>query len=194
MVVVNDGNPETPYLGEGCHRLACIFLGNANIECERWSDIDRITFTTPSAYSTRQLQTNNTCPFANCDSSTGPTTSSGTPSGSGSASGTAPSATQTGAASRRYSVPLLFKPFAYLDALLSLQYWGLGAMAQEVDGVKVGSTDGHTNNWAVLVCTSRYWFNYRVSLAARSAQNISTDYAERGCSTWQIPWECKIDF
>lgn len=20
---------------------------------------------------------------------------------------------------------------------------------------------GHTNNWAVLVCTSRYWFNYR---------------------------------
>lgn len=23
------------------------------------------------------------------------------------------------------------------------------------------STDGHTNNWAVLVCSSRYWFNYR---------------------------------
>jgi phosphatidylinositol glycan class K len=22
--------------------------------------------------------------------------------------------------------------------------------------------DGHTNNWAVLVCASRYWFNYRV--------------------------------
>ena len=21
---------------------------------------------------------------------------------------------------------------------------------------------GHTNNWAVLVCASRYWFNYRV--------------------------------
>lgn len=21
----------------------------------------------------------------------------------------------------------------------------------------------HTNNWAVLVCSSRYWFNYRVS-------------------------------
>ncbi|KAL8178435.1 UNVERIFIED_CONTAM: hypothetical protein K2H54_046784 [Gekko kuhli] len=20
---------------------------------------------------------------------------------------------------------------------------------------------GHTNNWAVLVCTSRFWFNYR---------------------------------
>ncbi|KAH6559792.1 hypothetical protein BASA50_000095 [Batrachochytrium salamandrivorans] len=23
------------------------------------------------------------------------------------------------------------------------------------------STSGHTNNWAVLVCTSRFWFNYR---------------------------------
>ena len=25
-------------------------------------------------------------------------------------------------------------------------------------------TQGHTNNWAVLVCASRYWFNYRVSI------------------------------
>lgn len=24
-----------------------------------------------------------------------------------------------------------------------------------------GSSSGHTNNWAVLVCASRYWFNYR---------------------------------
>lgn len=23
------------------------------------------------------------------------------------------------------------------------------------------SSGGHTNNWAVLVCASRYWFNYR---------------------------------
>lgn len=23
--------------------------------------------------------------------------------------------------------------------------------------------DGHTNNWAVLVCASKFWFNYRVS-------------------------------
>lgn len=22
-------------------------------------------------------------------------------------------------------------------------------------------TPGHTNNWAILVCTSRFWFNYR---------------------------------
>ena len=25
------------------------------------------------------------------------------------------------------------------------------------------SESSHTNNWAVLVCASRYWFNYRVS-------------------------------
>lgn len=25
------------------------------------------------------------------------------------------------------------------------------------------ASQGHTNNWAVLVCSSRYWFNYRVS-------------------------------
>lgn len=28
---------------------------------------------------------------------------------------------------------------------------------------KAESASGHTNNWAVLVCASRYWFNYRVS-------------------------------
>ena len=28
---------------------------------------------------------------------------------------------------------------------------------------KAESASGHTNNWAVLVCSSRYWFNYRVS-------------------------------
>lgn len=26
--------------------------------------------------------------------------------------------------------------------------------------------DRHTNNWAVIVCASRYWFNYRVSVRA----------------------------
>jgi hypothetical protein len=31
------------------------------------------------------------------------------------------------------------------------------------DGSSTGSS--HTNNWAVLVCASRYWFNYRVSIS-----------------------------
>ena len=26
-----------------------------------------------------------------------------------------------------------------------------------------GTAGDHTNNWAVLVCASRFWFNYRVS-------------------------------
>ncbi|KAJ7665892.1 peptidase C13 family-domain-containing protein [Mycena polygramma] len=29
------------------------------------------------------------------------------------------------------------------------------------NGPSGGSTSNHTNNWAVLVCASRYWFNYR---------------------------------
>ncbi|KAK7044918.1 GPI-anchor transamidase [Favolaschia claudopus] len=29
------------------------------------------------------------------------------------------------------------------------------------NGASGGSTSNHTNNWAVLVCSSRYWFNYR---------------------------------
>ncbi|KAJ7359741.1 peptidase C13 family-domain-containing protein [Mycena albidolilacea] len=29
------------------------------------------------------------------------------------------------------------------------------------NGAHGGSTSNHTNNWAVLVCSSRYWFNYR---------------------------------
>ncbi|KAF8518390.1 peptidase C13 family-domain-containing protein [Hysterangium stoloniferum] len=34
---------------------------------------------------------------------------------------------------------------------------------QQVKGFfeKAESASGHTNNWAVLVCASRYWFNYR---------------------------------
>ncbi|KAI9340284.1 peptidase C13 family-domain-containing protein [Obelidium mucronatum] len=38
------------------------------------------------------------------------------------------------------------------------------AKAEELAGgffSKHGSSRGHTNNWAVLVCTSRFWFNYR---------------------------------
>lgn len=30
-------------------------------------------------------------------------------------------------------------------------------------GLAAATEDRHTNNWAVLVCASRYWFNYRVS-------------------------------
>ncbi|KAI9234244.1 MAG: peptidase C13 family-domain-containing protein [Podila humilis] len=32
---------------------------------------------------------------------------------------------------------------------------------EDVEGFFEKSESGHTNNWAVLVCTSRFWFNYR---------------------------------
>ncbi|KAG0031522.1 glycosylphosphatidylinositol anchor biosynthesis [Podila clonocystis] len=32
---------------------------------------------------------------------------------------------------------------------------------EDVEGFFTKSKSGHTNNWAVLVCTSRFWFNYR---------------------------------
>lgn len=38
-------------------------------------------------------------------------------------------------------------------------FFNSNAQAQAASG------SGHTNNWAVLVCASRYWFNYRVRSA-----------------------------
>ncbi|KAJ7083250.1 peptidase C13 family-domain-containing protein [Mycena epipterygia] len=57
--------------------------------------------------------------------------------------------------------------------LLFLFSWSWGILAatpshEEIvgdffnkSGSAGGSTSDHTNNWAVLVCASRYWFNYR---------------------------------
>ena len=55
----------------------------------------------------------------------------------------------------------------WLLALLSLSIPALFAFAKDgkeatVKGFFGQQQQGHTNNWAVLVCTSRYWFNYRV--------------------------------
>jgi len=36
------------------------------------------------------------------------------------------------------------------------------------------SRSGHTNNWAVLVSTSRFWFNYRVCPSFVHAPDNST--------------------
>ena len=32
---------------------------------------------------------------------------------------------------------------------------------EKLVGDFLGKDNAHTNNWAVLVCSSRYWFNYR---------------------------------
>ncbi|KAF9011731.1 peptidase C13 family-domain-containing protein [Cyathus striatus] len=55
----------------------------------------------------------------------------------------------------------------FLFPFLCFFTWFLGVFSQEhvISDFysKNGTTSisGHTNNWAVLVCTSRYWFNYR---------------------------------
>lgn len=56
-----------------------------------------------------------------------------------------------------------------LGLLLSLisAVWAMTPQLQDQVSAFYGNgtaTGRHTNNWAVLVCSSRYWFNYRVGL------------------------------
>ena len=131
------------------------------------TDLDQVTYTTPSAFSNRQLATNLTCPFDKCEET--PTRPSGTATA-------APTSQQTGAASRA-RIPSIFRPLNMLRSGFLWNTWfNVGAQRSEGSAARVqqwsGSTNDtvedeaegrHTNNWAVLVCTSRYWFNYRVS-------------------------------
>ncbi|KAJ3174742.1 glycosylphosphatidylinositol anchor biosynthesis [Geranomyces variabilis] len=45
--------------------------------------------------------------------------------------------------------------------IVTLALWSEDARANDEAIEGFFSTSGHTNNWAVLVCTSRFWFNYR---------------------------------
>ena len=62
---------------------------------------------------------------------------------------------------------LVLLSWARLVALLSCA-WLVASLSNELIHeastlLHGNSTSGrHTNNWAVLVCASRYWFNYRV--------------------------------
>ncbi|XP_065917155.1 GPI-anchor transamidase-like isoform X2 [Dysidea avara] len=47
------------------------------------------------------------------------------------------------------------KAFCY-QAVAALLYCALGVICSQHP-----PRSGHTNNWAVLICSSRYWFNYR---------------------------------
>nr|XP_008517252.1 PREDICTED: GPI-anchor transamidase [Equus przewalskii] len=47
-----------------------------------------------------------------------------------------------------------------LAGLLALSFGSLADSRIE-DQAEQFFRSGHTNNWAVLVCTSRFWFNYR---------------------------------
>ncbi|KIK91139.1 hypothetical protein PAXRUDRAFT_150182 [Paxillus rubicundulus Ve08.2h10] len=60
-------------------------------------------------------------------------------------------------------------PYNCLVLLACVVIWTVGASAssalldEQASGFfgRHGNGSGHTNNWAVLVCASRYWFNYR---------------------------------
>uniref|UniRef100_A0A452SC87 GPI-anchor transamidase n=1 Tax=Ursus americanus TaxID=9643 RepID=A0A452SC87_URSAM len=54
----------------------------------------------------------------------------------------------------------LSKGLTTLSGLLLLSFGSLAA-SQIEDQAEQFFRSGHTNNWAVLVCTSRFWFNYR---------------------------------
>ena len=66
-----------------------------------------------------------------------------------------------------------FFPVFQLLLLLCLSTWIGGVYSNEHTKEQIasdffnkhGNGSTHTNNWAVLVCASRYWFNYRVSFA-----------------------------
>ena len=62
----------------------------------------------------------------------------------------------------------VFRIFSFLFATILYAYVVTGNTEQEAPVQQFfekhgGSGSAHTNNWAVLVCSSRYWFNYRVS-------------------------------
>ncbi|KDR80403.1 hypothetical protein GALMADRAFT_242818 [Galerina marginata CBS 339.88] len=64
---------------------------------------------------------------------------------------------------------MLFVPIFHLLLCLSSWAWGVYAIDPHHERERVvkdffdkdGGGSTHTNNWAVLVCSSRYWFNYR---------------------------------
>lgn len=53
-------------------------------------------------------------------------------------------------------MPSLFVSAEQLDQVQSF-------FSTDSDRGTSAGADGHTNNWAVLVCASKFWFNYRVS-------------------------------
>ena len=80
-------------------------------------------------------------------------------------------------------------------------------ITEKVESFLTSDQSGHTNNWAVLVCASRYWFNYRhvantlavyrsvkkLGIPGRSkfsnvALNIFTFQILRFYFSWQMIW------
>ena len=52
----------------------------------------------------------------------------------------------------------------WLILLVSISSQWIAQALADASNVKAIGPSNHTNNWAVLVSASRYWFNYRVSV------------------------------
>jgi glycosylphosphatidylinositol transamidase (GPIT) subunit GPI8 len=56
-------------------------------------------------------------------------------------------------------------------------------LTNQVTDLFTNTSGRHTNNWAVLVCASRYWFNYRV----RSLHPLNRSALTHTRSIWPTP-------
>lgn len=91
---------------------------------------------------------------------------------------------------------MLFLSFFHLLVYLSSWVWGISAVDVsqenavrdffETNGTASGSGSAHTNNWAVLVCASRYWFNYRVCVVCLFLKSCLMDVAAYGKCPWDV--------
>lgn len=66
---------------------------------------------------------------------------------------------------------------------------GTYEMAQDVAAGQSGRTGGHqehTDNWAVLIGASRFWFNYRVCSRRYEVDTIYTPHEASSDLTWPL--------
>jgi hypothetical protein len=85
------------------------------------------------------------------------------------------------------AMPLIFIFIFFLQFFL-IVHSAIAETAEQValttffnrNATVITSESAHTNNWAVLVCASRYWFNYRVrSIAPHHMQFAHPEIADR---------------
>ena len=104
------------------------------------------------------------------------------------------SATAVQPAGWAYSAPMSLKQIL-CAILICFTSWTLAQNPEQGAAVRnfftqhEGVHSSHTNNWAVLVCASRYWFNYRVCNGLFICRYILNGF--RPCSIWRTRSACK---
>ena len=64
-------------------------------------------------------------------------------------------------------------PITLLALSLALASSAHTAHEQAAEEFFAPYASNHTNNWAVLVCSSRYWFNYRVRMRTLATHTLT---------------------